>query len=62
MHSTSSSEYVAMAVARDLTWSARESPNIKGVLLLQRQWKLGGTDNPISAFVLCFLSLFCSHD
>lgn len=37
MHSTSNTEYVAMAVARDLTWSATESPNIKGVLPLQSQ-------------------------
>lgn len=37
MHFTSDTEYVAMAVARDLTWSATESPNIKNVLPLQRQ-------------------------
>lgn len=37
MHFTSNCEYVAMVVARDLTWSATESPNIKGVLLMQRQ-------------------------
>lgn len=37
MHFTSDTEYVAMAVARDLTWSATESPNIKDVLPLQRQ-------------------------
>lgn len=37
MHFTSNREYVAMAVARDLTWSATESPNIKDVLLMQRQ-------------------------
>lgn len=40
MHFTLKSEYVAMVVARDLAWSAVESPNIKGVLLMQRQWRL----------------------
>lgn len=37
MHFTSNRQYVARAVARDLTWSATESPNIRGVLLMQRQ-------------------------
>lgn len=40
MHFTLYSEYVAMVVARDLAWSAVKSPNIKGVLLTLRQWKL----------------------
>lgn len=40
MQFTLKSEYVAMVVARDLAWSALESPNIKGVFLMQRQWKL----------------------
>lgn len=37
MHFMSKRKYVARAVARELTWSATESPNIKGVLLMQRQ-------------------------
>lgn len=45
MQFTLKSEYVAMAVARDLAWSALESPNIKGVFLMQRQWKLRGMSN-----------------
>lgn len=40
MHFILNSEYVAMVVARDLAYSDVESPNIKGVLLMQRQWKL----------------------
>lgn len=40
MHFTLNSEYVAMVVARDLAMSDVESPNIKGVLLMQTQWKL----------------------
>lgn len=44
-HFMLNSEDVAMVVARDLAKSDVESPNIKGVLLMQRQKKLSGMSN-----------------
>lgn len=55
MQFTLKSEYVAMVVARDLAWSALESPNIKGVFLMQRQWKLWGMSNCLRESFLCAL-------
>lgn len=53
MHFTLNPEYVAMVVARDLAWSAMKSPNIKGVLLMQRQWMLREKQPPQEFFFIC---------